>query len=259
MLANGPSDDRWDLRLIEDQDPDPSIDRRRSPSPARDRPVDAATLIIVDRSDSTPKVLLGRRHHDHVFLPGKFVFPGGRVEPYDRTMPVSAALDPHVEAKLLRQVDHSGATAPCAFALAAIRETFEETGLLLGAARPDAPPVPPGVWTEFIKAGFYPDLSVLHFIARAITPPGFPRRFDARFFSVDIGAVAHRIENVVHSGAELVELTWVSISGARRMDLSIITNIVLEELEDRIAAGFERSLPAPFYRMQGDRFTRELL
>ena len=53
------------------------------------RPKDAATLIIVDRSGTTPKVLLGKRHHGHKFMPGKFVFPGGRLEPNDRLMPIA--------------------------------------------------------------------------------------------------------------------------------------------------------------------------
>ena len=62
------------------------------------RPRDAATLILVDRSAHPPKVLLGRRHAGHKFMPGKYVFPGGRVEPLDRRMAAHAHLDPHVEA-----------------------------------------------------------------------------------------------------------------------------------------------------------------
>ena len=222
-------------------------------------PVDAATLIILDRSDTMPKVLLGRRHASHVFMPGKFVFPGGRVEADDTMMPFAAALEPNVEKHLLSQVDRSTAPAPHALALASIRETFEETGLLLGAARANAPPAPDGAWMKFREVGFYPDLSVLHFITRAITPPGPPRRFDARFFSADIKDVAHRIENVVHADAELVELTWVSIANARELDLPMITHIVLEELEARIAAGFATDLPVPFYRMRDGHFGRGLL
>lgn len=228
----------------------------------QDKPVtprDAATLIVVDRSNPVPKVLLGRRHDKHVFMPGKYVFPGGRVESYDREMPVSAALHPHVEAQLLRHTQDHGKGTASGFALAAIRETFEETGLLLGARRSDAPPVPDSPWKAFIEAGFYPDLSVLHFITRAITPPGFPRRFDARFFTVDIEAVAHRIENVVHAEAELVELHWVTTTEARQLDLPMITNIVLSELENRVAQGMGRDLPVPFYRMQDTGFQRELL
>src|SRR5262245_66556215 len=49
-------------------------------------PRDAATLMLIDRSAARPKVLLGRRHASHKFMPGKFVFPGGRIEQLDRKM-----------------------------------------------------------------------------------------------------------------------------------------------------------------------------
>src|ERR1039457_5235539 len=70
------------------------------------RPRDAATIILIDRSQPMPKVLLGRRHHGHKFMPGKFVFPGGRVEPQDRRMSAATALDSRVEARLMREVRH---------------------------------------------------------------------------------------------------------------------------------------------------------
>jgi 8-oxo-dGTP pyrophosphatase MutT (NUDIX family) len=93
------------------------------------RPKDAATLILVDRDGRVPKVLLGKRHHGHKFMPGKFVFPGGRVDPADRHMPVARPLDPSTEAHLMKRLQRPSAARARAFALAAIRETFEETGL----------------------------------------------------------------------------------------------------------------------------------
>ena len=223
------------------------------------RPSDAATLILIDRTHATPKVLLGKRHHGHKFMPGKFVFPGGRVETHDRRMPVASSLNPHAEQKLMRRVVRPSAAKARALALAAIRETFEETGLLLGARHKPAAAAPDGPWREFAQAGFYPDLSALHFIARAITPPGRPRRFDTRFFAVDARAVAHRVDDVVHEDAELVELTWLPIVEARKLDLPTITGVILQELLDRVAAGFGDDLPVPFYWMQRGRFLRELL
>ncbi len=121
------------------------------------------------------------------------------------------------------------------------------------AATPDGP------WAEFAKAGFYPDLSVLHFVARAITPPRRPRRFDTRFFSRRCIAIAHRIDDVVHPEAELVELVWLPIAEAQKLDLPTITAVVLQELEARVAAGFGHDLPVPFYRIPTTRFGRELL
>lgn len=222
-------------------------------------PKDAATLIIIDRAEAEPKVLLGRRHEKHVFLPGKYVFPGGRVDAVDRVMPVAASLHPITERKLLAKTRFTSGRDALALALAAIRETFEETGLVIGTKGAVAGKVPPGPWSKFVQTGFYPDPSVLQFVARAITPPGFPRRFDARFFCVDGGKIAHRLDDVVHANAELVELKWLPISYARRLDLPVITGIVLEEILSRQRAGFTPDLPVPFYVTRDDDLTREII
>jgi 8-oxo-dGTP pyrophosphatase MutT (NUDIX family) len=147
-----------------------------------------------------------------------------------------------------------------AFALAAIRETFEETGLMLGARRERGPArVPEGVWGEFAQHGFYPDLGAVHFIARAITPPGRSRRFDARFFCADVSAIAHRVENVIHEEAELVELVWLPITEAKTIDMPGITSNILDELQARTAAGLGHDLPVPIYRMRHGKHGRQLL
>src|SRR6202158_4122094 len=123
------------------------------------KPRDSATLILIDRTESVPKVLLGRRHERHRFMPGKFVFPGGRIEPSDRQMPTLAALHARHVARLMTKVRHASAAKAAGFALAAIRETYEETGLMLGV--PSAKPIatPQGPWEAFAKAGIVPDLS----------------------------------------------------------------------------------------------------
>src|SRR5262249_4555195 len=110
---------------------------RASTAPAP-RPRDAATLILIDRSGSVPKVLLGKRHGGHAFMPDKFVFPGGRVEAHDRHAPVVGRLDQHVEDKLMRHVSRPSRDKARALAVAAIREVFEETGLLVGRKVEDA-------------------------------------------------------------------------------------------------------------------------
>lgn len=223
------------------------------------RPRDAATLILVDRSGPQPQVLFGRRHPSHKFLPGKFVFPGGRAELLDRRMPIARPLDPQVEARLMLRCKRPSATKARALALAAIRETAEETGLVLG--RKQAGPIdgPGGDWTPFTAAGILPDLGDLHFVARAITPPRRPRRFDTRFFVADLSSVAHRVDGVVGPDTELVELVWMPIAEATRLDLPAITHVVLKELEARTEAGFTHDLPVPFYRMIRGRFHRFVL
>src|SRR5690349_24741432 len=99
------------------------------------RPRDAATLILIDRSGGKPKVLVGRRHDKVVFMPGKFVFPGGRVDKADNRVPVAAPITPELEANLLKGSPKITPGRARALANAAIREACEETGLCLGRKR----------------------------------------------------------------------------------------------------------------------------
>lgn len=223
------------------------------------KPRDSATLILIDRSETVPKVLLGRRHERHRFMPGKFVFPGGRIEPTDRDMAILAPLNDRHVTRLMTKVRHASATKAASFALAAVRETYEETGLMLGAPSTKAIITPPGPWEAFAQAGIVPDLSQIHFIARAITPPKRPRRFDSRFFAAEISAIALRADGFVGQDKELVELVWLPITEARRLDMPGITAIALEELQDRMASGMSYDHPAPLYRMLHKRFVREVL
>ena len=235
---------------------------------------DAATMLVIDRTGHRPKVLLGRRHHGHKFMPGKYVFPGGRVEHADRWVNAATTLDKRVEARLMKDVRYPSAQKSRGFPLAAIREVFEETGLVLGI-KMDQPSLPiiagernreqgPGLapddeWMKFARTGVAPDLAAVHFVARAITPPGRPRRFDTRFFAVDANAIAARIDGVVGPDTELVELVWLPIEESLKLDMPGITMAVLEELKIRTAEGFTHDLPVPFYRMQRGRRLRELL
>jgi 8-oxo-dGTP pyrophosphatase MutT (NUDIX family) len=223
------------------------------------KPRDSATLILIDRAHAVPKVLLGRRHLRHRFMPGKFVFPGGRIEPTDRQMASLAPLQERYVTRLMRRVRRPSPAKAAGFALAAVRETYEETGLMLGGRSDHPITTPPGEWEAFAKAGILPDLSAVHFIARAITPPKRPLRFDSRFFAADVSAIGHRIDGVVGPDAELVELVWLPINEARSLDMPGITAVVLEELQDRIAAGMSNDQPVPLYRMLHKRFVRETL
>jgi 8-oxo-dGTP pyrophosphatase MutT (NUDIX family) len=224
------------------------------------RPRDAATLILVDHTGNEPKVLLGKRHLAHAFMPGHFVFPGGRIEAADRDAPAAAGLHPSVEARLMRAVAvRSTAEESRAFALAAIRETFEETGIIVGRKQAGALPSASGPWADFLATGFLPDLSGLRFLARAITPPRARRRFDARFLAVDASAIAHQVANVIHPEAELTEVVWVGFSEAMKLPLPDITEIVLADLARSVAAGFPQDAPVPLYRMKHGRYVRKLL
>ena len=101
------------------------------------RPKDAATLILVDRTGPAPRILMGRRRASQVFLPNKFVFPGGRVDRCDRTMPALGDLPEIDRARLLHDMKGEPSDARArALGLTAIRETFEEAGLVVGTPPP---------------------------------------------------------------------------------------------------------------------------
>jgi 8-oxo-dGTP pyrophosphatase MutT (NUDIX family) len=224
------------------------------------RPRDAATLILVERTErGGARVLMGKRHAGHRFMPGKFVFPGGRVEPEDRRMAAAGALDPHVEEKLNARVRRPSPHFARALALAAIRETFEETGLAIGVPYGAPKHPPPGAWTRFAATGVFPALDAIDFLARAITPPGRPRRFDARFLIADASSIASRVEGAVHAEAELVELVWTPLDEALNLDLPDITRAALADLAQALEGGLDKRRPRPFYRqLRGKRLREQL-
>ena len=224
------------------------------------RPVDAATLILVDRTNATPKVLVGKRHDKVVFMPGKFVFPGGRVDKTDSRVPVAAPIPKALEAKLLKGRPQITASRARSLAIAAIREACEETGLCLGRKGNGAAPTLLGPWRPFAEAGLLPDPSGLFLIARAITPPGRIRRFDTRFFTADASAITHSVEGVIHADAELVELVWVEIGSQPLADLHPMTKKVLDELEKRLATGpLRHDADVPFFHFYGGKMQKDVL
>ncbi len=203
---------------------------------------------------------MGRRHAGHKFMPGKFVFPGGAVDPEDRRMAVAAPLDARVGEKLLARTRRTSPEYARALALAAIRETFEETGLALGVTDLGAPPDPPaGAWTQFATTGAFPSLEGVDFLARAITPPGRPRRFDARFFVAEASWIAHRATGVIHSEAELTELVWVPLDEALRLEIPNITRLILGDLASLGPRPWDLARPRPFYRMVRGKHTVETI
>ena len=222
-------------------------------------PRDAATLMLIDRTGPQPTVLMGRRHASHKFMPGKFVFPGGRIEAADQAMGAASELAAAATAKVALRPRDAQVPPPRAFPLCAVRETFEETGLMLGVKGKPPAIAPNSEWEPFVSAGVLPDLANIHFIARAITPPRRPKRFDTRFFTADAQMVAHKVDGVVGPDSELVELVWIPIKDAKTLDLPTITATILEELEARVKAGMAHDLPVPFYFMDNQQFFRDLL
>ena len=202
------------------------------------RPRDAATLIIVREKR---EVLLGVRSAGHVFMPHLYVFPGGRVDPGDARVPCPRPLRPEVEGKLLRSTTAARARA---LAMTAVRETFEETGLAVGAKSIVPIRTRSPHWKPFFDLDLVPALDRLDYVARAITPPNRVRRYDARFFMVDAGDAAGELAG----NGELEDLRWVELHAARRLALSPITELVLSLLQRRITGKPEAAEAVPFFR-----------
>jgi 8-oxo-dGTP pyrophosphatase MutT (NUDIX family) len=224
------------------------------------RPRDAATLILLDRTGGTCRVLMGRRSMRHAFMPGRLVFPGGRTDPSDSRVATADALHPVVEAKLVAGVGKSvSPTRARAIALSAVRETYEEAGLLIGRKADGYRTTREG-WHGFADNGVEPTLANLRMIARAITPPGRVRRFDTRFIAAWRDDVALELSGGGPT-EELEELVWLPVGGEVTEEMPMITRTILGDLARRLAEDpdLDPSHPVPFYRMRHRRFLRDLL
>lgn len=223
------------------------------------RPRDAATLVIVDRSGTVPRILMGRRRPDQVFLPDTFVFPGGRVEAADRALARIHTLK-HGQALQLKIAMRGRVSdiRASALALAAVRETFEETGIILGEAGHHDRSGPIGGWAEFLSKGYRPRLDSLAFFARAVTPPGRPRRYDTRFFLTDASGIVHRSGN---TDGELLDIDWFTLDKARTLKLPSITHHVIEDIAALLnkPRGLSLARGIPFYAHRYGRLERQLL
>ncbi|WP_225027731.1 NUDIX hydrolase [Xinfangfangia pollutisoli] len=174
----------------------------------------AATVILARHDQGQPRILMGQRGAGAAFMPSKYVFPGGAVDPGD-DWPLPLPLAPLCAGRLAQ-----GPTPPGPLVAAALRELTEETGLSL---RADTPP--------------------LRFVFRAITPPGRTRRFDARFFLADAAGLAEDPEDLSRAGAELSHLHWIGLAEARALDLPFITEVVLAEVTHLLRGGDQPGVP----------------
>lgn len=216
------------------------------PKPERiARPRPAGSLVLVRETADGPAVLMGQRRGDARFMPNRLVFPGGAVDRADHAVRFAAPLP----ARLAAAFGHAAAAS----AAAAIRETFEETGLrLAGPAPPGARSPGRGVWAAFRAGGLLPDASALIPLCRLITPTFMAIRFDARFFA----APAEAAQGVLGGSGELVELRWIPLAEARGLDLAVPQRVVLAELAAWLEAGRPERAEAPLWREIGERLVR---
>jgi len=175
-------------------------------------------------------------------MPDKFVFPGGRVDETDFNVPGTIQTRPDQ-----RELLNAGVSGDVADALsnAAIRELWEETGLLMGAPSGRDYDVTED-WAGFFELNLVPDATHLTYFFRAITPPGRPRRFDARFFLGDATGIQCDLDDFSKASGELSHLQWVDLKTARGFALPFITEVVLSEVED-ILNHPERPRDIPFF------------
>ena len=203
----------------------------------------AATVIVLRDRHVTPHILMGQRGAKAAFMPNKFVFPGGAVDAADARVPLAAPVNALCNGRLCDDAEPSLAHA---IAVAAIRELWEETGLVLGRRGRWEGDVPAD-WKTFAATGHLPDASALQFVFRALTPPGRPRRFDARFFLVDADEIASDPNNFDAACDELSHLQWVPLRRARSVGMPVVTEVVLADVAAR-ARDTNPPASVPFFK-----------
>ena len=199
-------------------------DRRASaPSKRPVHPKDAASVILLRGSRTDPEVLLGRRRLNARFMPGIYVFPGGRVDRADYRHASSASIRDGVLRKLTR---HCPSDRARALIWAALRETWEESGLLIGQPGPIEQSKLSDLHRAYAEAGMTPTTDGLDYIARAITPARNPIRFNTRFFLINGANAAGTLRHT----SELEDIGWRRVPEAiDELDLMNVTHFALRE------------------------------
>lgn len=197
---------------------------------------DAASLLVYRKKKNQLEVLVGKRSERAKFAPGVYVFPGGNMEDADKKILINTRMDPDGVP--------SGASKDIqALALTAIRETWEETGILLsnnGSLTRSTHPT----WEKFRKRELVPAPEHISYLGRAITPAESDIRFHARFFTVDW----KYCKGEIRSGGELSDLRWVAISNPEALPMFDVTEFMLEQLTSLIYSQ-NNSRPILSYRL----------
>ena len=191
----------------------------------------AATVIVVRNKHKNPSVLMGQRGVNAAFMPSKFVFPGGAVDDQDLSIDIKKSINEVCKNRLLKENENGSWSGLVA---AAIRELFEETGQIIGVEQEWSEV--PSNWEEFAKTGYVPDASNMSFVFRAITPPGRPRRFDARFFLIQAEELRTNLDDFSMASDELSHLQRVPWTDAKTFDVPFINLAILPSRASSIAA-----------------------
>lgn len=190
-------------------------------------PKASASLVIIDIRNRQPYALMGRRHDNHAFLPGIFVFPGGGVERCDYVSEIEYPLIPEDINRLVHEKSHFTIRHAHALSLCAIRETMEETGLMVAKASKNVNIFLKKAWSPFLLKDGIPAPCQLRYFARAITPTGFIRRYDTRFFLTSRSSITNI--NAMTPSKELDDLLWINLLDPPEIALIDITRCILRD------------------------------
>lgn len=202
-------------------------------------PKDAASLLLLRRGERGLSVLMGQRRPDASFAPSAYVFPGGTLEPGDGQVDCVSDLRSGLKDLMAASCDSDFAST---LAVTAVRETFEETGLLLGGAG-DVGAVAGRTWARLRTEGMAPALDRLDYLGRALTPAWSPIRFHARFFV----ALADQATGSLGGDGELSDLRWVSLDDAERLPMVDVTAFMMGEARRLFDSGGSRSRRRRFF------------
>lgn len=202
------------------------------------KPRIASTIVIYTGTPENPKILMGQRSSRHDFMPSVYVFPGGRVDRVDSFAPWHGDLSPRTE-RILESAYNPRKARACV--LAAIRETYEETGLMVGEPRPWQKNLNNESWDAFRQAGITPDLSGIDVFGRAITPPHRHKRYDTWFFIEKYQGAT----NTIQDSGELSNVGWYSYEQIEDLELQRATTMMLTVLKNHLSR--PKPDPAIFY------------
>jgi 8-oxo-dGTP pyrophosphatase MutT (NUDIX family) len=202
-------------------------------------------MIVWRNGSGGTEVLMGRRSRRAAFVPDFFVFPGGRLDAADHEIRTATTLDP---ATVKRMGVRRNASLAVALAVAAVRETFEETGLLL-AENGDVGEVADPVWAHWKARGLAPGLHRLQYFGRAITSPISPIRFHARFFI----AHADALQGEIAGSGELAELGYYPVTEVlAHMPIVDVTEFMLNRATAYAAAPDRFNPMTPVFSYKGE-------
>ena len=213
----------------------------------------AATVILLRGSQKNPEVLMGQRGKNASFMPNKFVFPGGALDPGDLEIDFNGDIPTKCIEKLRLKADPSLAKPLIA---AGIRELWEETGLILGSKSKTKMDSIPKNWKDFFALGYQPSADNIEFVFRAITPPGRTRRFDARFFLLSSDNIKGDLDDFSKASGELSHLQWIELNSTQNLDLPFITEIVLSEVLSKLKGNRNNGIPFYYHDSGTSHFLR---